>query len=117
MKLRLLIMIALLAFACTAISAQTVTNTVVTPTSPGVFDSNHVTGVLGDSAPGFASGSFASDGIAKTDMYFTPEALFGHSVTISQVAKMTYFTKKPSTHNPDAVDWSMILYTKPYAGD
>src|ERR1041384_8144864 len=90
MKFRLLFMFAVLAFACTAVSAQTVTTTVVTPTSPGVFDSNHVTGVVGDPAPGFATGSFASDGIAKTDMYFTPEALFGHSVTIAQVASMSY---------------------------
>ena len=117
MKLRPVFMVAVLALACTAVSAQTVTTTVVTPTSPGVFDSNHVTGVLGDSAPGFTSGSFASDGVAKTDMYFTPEALFGHSVTISQVAKISYWTRKPTTHTPALVDWSMILYTKPYAGD
>jgi uncharacterized repeat protein (TIGR01451 family) len=110
-------MVALLAFACIAVSAQTVTTTVVTPTSPGVFDSNHVTGVVGDPAPGFAPGSFASDGIAKTDMYFTPESLFGHSVTIAQVESISYWTKKPTTHNPDVTDWSMILYTKPYAGD
>jgi hypothetical protein len=116
MNLRFFVTVAVLAFACTAVSAQTTTNLVVTPSSP-VFDSNHVTGVSGDYAPGFALGSFASDGIAKTDMYFTPQALFGRSVTIGEVAGMSYWTKKPTTHNPDVVDWSLILYTKPYAGD
>jgi uncharacterized repeat protein (TIGR01451 family) len=117
MKFRPFLLIAVLAFACIAVSAQTVTNTVVTPTSPGVFDSNHVTGVIGDSAPGFAGGSLASDGIAKTDMYFTPEALFGRAVTITEVAKISYWTRKPTTHTPEPIDWALILYTKPYAGD
>jgi uncharacterized repeat protein (TIGR01451 family) len=117
MRLRFLVSVALLAFACTAVRAQTVTNLSVTPSSPGVFDSNHVTGVSGDFAPGFASGSFASDGVAKTDMYFTPEALFGHPVTIADVASVSYWTKKSTTHTPDLVDWSYLIYTKPYAGD
>jgi uncharacterized repeat protein (TIGR01451 family) len=106
-----------LALACTAVRAQTVTNLSVTPSSPGVFDSNHVTGVAGDFAPGFPAGSFASDGVAKTDMYFTPESLFGHPVTIADVASVSYWTKKSTTHTPDLVDWSYALYTKPYAGD
>jgi uncharacterized repeat protein (TIGR01451 family) len=117
MRLRFLVSVAVLALAFTAARAQTVTNLTVTPSSSGVFDSNHVTGVSGDSAPGFASGSFASDGVDKTDMYFTPEALFGHPVTIADVASVSYWTKKSTTHNPDIVDWSFLLYTKPYAGD
>ena len=117
MRLRFLISVTMLALACTAARAQTVTNLAITPSSPGVFDSNHVTSVSGDFAPGFASGSFASDGAAKTDMYFTPESLFGHPVTIADVASMSYWTKKSTTHTPDLVDWSFLLYTKPYAGD
>src|ERR1051325_201578 len=116
MRIRFLLGITMLALACTVVRAQTVTNLAVTPSTPGVFDSNHVTGVSGDSAPGFASGSFASDGVGKTDMYFTPESLFGHSVTVADVASVSYWTKKSTTHNPDIVDWSFLLYTKPYAG-
>jgi hypothetical protein len=115
MKFRLILALAVMAASITIVQAQTVTNLVVTPASP-VFDSNHVVGVPADSAPGFPSGSFASDGVAKTDMYFTPESLFGHQVTIGEVAGITYWTKKGSTHTVVACDWFLNIYTKPYAG-
>ena len=47
-----------------ASAAPTTTNLIVTPSSP-VFDANNVTGVVGDSAPGYPFGSFASDGSGK----------------------------------------------------
>ena len=95
--------------------AQTTTNLVVTPASP-VFDGNHVVGVAGDAAPGFPFGSFASDGIAKTDMYFTPESLFGREVLLNEVSSVSYWTKKGSTHTVSATDWYLNIYTKRYAG-
>ncbi len=92
------------------------TTFVITPASP-VFDSNHVAGVMLDGAPGFATGSFKSDGVDKTDMYFTPENLFGHAVTVGDVESVSYWTKKGTTHAVSPTDWSFITYTKPYAGD
>ncbi len=104
------------------IIAAVSTTFVITPTSSGVFGSpsgNHVVGVLLDAAPGFGTGSFQSDGVAKTDMYFSPESpsLFGHSVLISQIESISYYTKKGSTHAVDFADWAGLIYTKPYAGD
>jgi hypothetical protein len=115
MKIKVIIASAILALAVSAVSAQTTTNLVVTPTTP-VFDSNHVVGVTNDSAPGFPFGSFASDGLAKTDMYFPPEVLFGRPVTLGEVAKMTYWTKKGTTHTVAAPDWALIIYTKKHTG-
>lgn len=89
---------------------------VVTPSSP-VFGDNNVTGVALDAAPGYASGSFKSNGIAKTDMYFTPESLFGGlEVTVGDIASVSYWTKKGTTHTVDAADWYLNIYTKRYAG-
>jgi hypothetical protein len=93
------------------------TNFTVTPTSVGVYDSNNTIGVPGDPAPGFPRSSIASNGIGKTDAYFTPESLFGRSVTVGEVASISYWTKKDTTHTVEAPDWSLIIYTKPYAGD
>ncbi len=93
------------------------TNLVVTPASAG-YDSNNVVGVSSDAAPGFASGSVASDGSGKTDWYVTPDAMFGHDVALSDIASMSYWTKKGTVHvNPNEVDWSLVIYTNPYAGD
>ncbi len=92
---------------------------VVLPTTLGVFDSNHVIGVMMDGAPAFGTGSFKSDGVAKTDMYFYPEnpTMFGHSVKISDIESISYWTKKGTTHAVNLVDWAGLIYTKPYAGD
>jgi hypothetical protein len=102
--------------AIAAADAATSTNIVVTPTSP-VFDENNVAGVSFDAAPGFPSGSFASDGAGKTDMQFAPEALFLRPVTLGEIARMSYWTKKGTTHSADPADWYLNIYTKPYAGD
>jgi hypothetical protein len=89
---------------------------IVTPSSP-VFDGNHVTGVCVDAPPGFGSGSFRSDGVAKTDIRFTPEALFGRAVKVGEVARLSYWTKKGTSHVSDPGDWYLTVYTKPFAGD
>ncbi|MCO6451160.1 MAG: hypothetical protein J5I90_10280 [Caldilineales bacterium] len=100
----------------TIASAASMTSIIITPTSP-VFDSNNVTGVSFDGAPGYASGSFASNSVAKTDMYFTPEGLFGHAVNLGEVASMSYWTKIGTTHTINPRDWYLTIYTKPYASD
>ncbi len=93
------------------------TNLTITPYSP-VFDANNVVGVAADPAPGFPGGSFASNGLAKTDIYLTPEALFqGRQITVGQVARMSYWTKTGTTHAVNPADWFMAIYTKPFAGD
>ena len=97
-------------------SAQTTTNLTITPASP-IFDSNNVAGVSFDAAPDYPTGSFASNGVAKTDMYFTPEALFLRPVTLGEVASMSYWTKTGEMHDVDPRDWYIAIYTKPYAGD
>ena len=97
-------------------TSPTTTNLVVQPSSP-IFDENNVTGVAGDFAPGFASGSFASNGIGKTDMQFSPQTFFGRDVTLGEIKSMSYFTKTGATHTVDPRDWYVNIYTKPYAGD
>jgi hypothetical protein len=90
---------------------------VVTPTTP-IFGTggNHVVGVPLDSPPNFEFGSFKSDGLAKTDMYFPPEALFGREVKVGEVASLSYYTKKGLTHNVEPRDWYLVVYTKRYTG-
>lgn len=90
--------------ACATIAnAQTTTNITITPTSQ-VFDANNVSGVILDAAPGFASGSFASNGAGKTDMYFPPEAIFNREVTVGEIASISYWTKTGATHVVDPRD-------------
>jgi hypothetical protein len=112
--MRICLLIAFVALSVAAKGQQT-TNLIVTPSSP-VFDSNHVTGVPNDAAPGFRFGSFASDGTGKTDMYFTPESLFGRSVVLGELASISYWTKKGITHVADPRDWYLNIYTKMYPG-
>jgi hypothetical protein len=51
-------------------------------------------------------------------MYFTPEALFGgREVALGDVAGISYWTKKGTTHVADPGDWFINIYTKPYVGD
>jgi hypothetical protein len=107
---------AMLAFSGANALGATTTNLTVTPASP-VFDGNNTIGVPGDAAPGYASGSIASGGASKSDMYFAPGVLFGRDVTLSEVAKMSYWTKKGTTHVADPRDWFLAIYTKPYVGD
>lgn len=95
--------------------AQTNTTFVVTPLSP-VFSANNIVGVALDSAPGFKHGSFKSDGSGKTDMYFSPETLFGREVKVGEVQSMSYWTKKGLSHAVEPRDWYLVVYTKPYAG-
>ncbi len=126
--MKILFALAVLVFSLVVVSAQTTTNLVVTPAS-AVFDCKNVVGVANDSAPGFPFGSLASTGgpaticatggspTTKTDMYFTPESLFGRQVTLGEVSRMSYWTKIPGVHtNSTPADWALIIYTKSHAG-
>ena len=97
------------------LTVATTTNLVVRPGSPTIA-TNNVVGVAGDAATGYAGGSFASDGSGKTDIYFTPQLLFGRDITLGEIASMSYWTKKGTTHAANAADWYIAIYTKKYAG-
>lgn len=96
-------------------SVGTTINLTIRPSSPEVTASN-VNGVAGDSPTGFATGSFASNGVAKSEIYFTPAELFGRDVVLSEISSISYWTKTGATHAADPRDWYLVLYTKKYAG-
>lgn len=97
----------------TAANAATTTNLVVTPSSPGF----NVNGVPNDAAPGFPFGSIASNGTVKAEIYFTPKALFDRPVALDEIASISYWTKKGTTHVVEPGDWYLAIYTNPYPGD
>lgn len=123
MKTKLILATTLVAIVATlatvlALAASNATF-IVTPASPAFPPGgNQVTGVQLDAAPGYQFGSLAQNGgAAKSEAYFTPESLFGgREVTVGEVASMSYWTKKGSTHTVDPRDWFMVIYTKRYAG-
>lgn len=95
------------------------TTLVITPSTPFIFDQNNVVGVSEDSPTGFAHGSFKSNGVAKTDMYFLPDSLFpnrANGVSIGEIVSISYSTKKGTTHAVDPIDWAFLIYTVPFVG-
>lgn len=112
---------ALALLATIAMQAQTTkTLVVLPPPTPPAPATSTILGVANDSAPGFSFGSFRANATAagqKSEMYFAPQDLFGRDVALGEIARMSYWTKTGSTHAIDPRDWSLIIYTKPYAGD
>ncbi|MFC1780805.1 hypothetical protein ACFLZ8_00895, partial [Planctomycetota bacterium] len=50
-------------------------------------------------------------------IYINPLELFGRdNVTIGELAYLSYYTKKDSTHTSSASDWFFQIYSKPYIG-
>jgi hypothetical protein len=88
----------------------------VTPTSPVNTTPSGLVGVADDGAPGFEGGSFAASGTPKAELYFTPSGLFGHEITVGDIARMSFFTKKGTTYAVDPIDWYLTLYTEMYPG-
>ncbi|MBA4181522.1 MAG: hypothetical protein C0506_13110, partial [Anaerolinea sp.] len=99
---------------------STTTNLVARPAAEGGA-LNNLLGVAADAAPGFSSGSFAANATGagtKSEIYFTPESLFGgREVALGDVASMSYWTKTGALHTVDPRDWFLAMYTKPYGGD
>lgn len=109
--------LALVAVVVMSPAASAQTTFVVTPTSPG-WGAASVNGVPLDHAPGYKHGSLKSNGVAKSDWYVTPEALFGgREIKISDVAALSFLTKKGTDHVVDPADWYLNIYTKPFPGD
>jgi hypothetical protein len=92
----------------------------MTPTLP--YTLANVAGVADDGAPGFEGGSIRAaigTATAKGELYFAPARLFGREITLGEIARMSYFTKKPTLHAgvPFGVhDGYLAIYTRPYAG-
>ena len=103
-----LLALVVLVLATTVTFASSIT---LYPTSPEVASSSTV-GAPGNSAPGFGTGSVANNGsTTKSEIYIPVGDLFTGSVTIRDVASISYWTNKPgSAGDPD---WSFYIYTNP----
>jgi len=109
--------LAVSAFLTAGATAATTTNITVLPTTPGVSTAT-VTPVMADAAPGFSYGSLANNGGAtKSEIYLPPTALFSRGITIGEIASISYWTKNGVAQTGSAVDWALVIYTQPYAGD
>jgi hypothetical protein len=104
-----------------AFAAPTTTNLTVLPAmlpATGVAVSTAtITPVAMDAAPGFAYGSFAHNGgAAKSEIYLTPQSLFGRDIKIGDIVSISYWTKGVA-QTGSQLDWALAIYTKPYSGD
>jgi len=88
-----------------------------TPTGAFFWEGTPAIGVDGDFAAGFDPGAIQAPS-AYSKYGFDPEAIFGREVLTGELYKISYFTKKGTTHvAPDPVgDWFMQFYTDPYDG-
>ena len=77
-------------------------------------DETQPRGVLNDSAPGFGSSSWESPATGKSNVYITPNQLFGSSITINDLTDISFYTKRL---NSDINDWFLVIYTTPAPGD
>lgn len=116
MKNKMTKLAATLLFALTtSVSAMagTTYNHDIAPDSPA----GEGTDALGvnDPAPGWSPGSFQAPG-AYAKYYFTGDGLFGYDVEIGDLARVSYLTKKDTTHTAEAPDWFFQMYTQPYDG-
>jgi hypothetical protein len=70
------------------------------------------------SAPGFGTGSWQASATLngeKSELYLPPSLLFGHSVTISDIASISYWTDNPVADS--STDWGLLIYTVAQPGD
>ena len=74
-------------------------------------------GAPGTSAPGFGPSAWQASALgasSKAEVYLTPAQLFGHPVTVADIASISWWTNKTS----GAADWYAQIYTVPQgAGD
>ena len=74
-------------------------------------------GIFGDyPSTEWATGSWKANGVSYSKIYMTPSQLFGRDVAIGELAYISYYTKKDTTHTDSAPDWFFQMYTKPYTG-
>ena len=82
----------------------------------GLWDGTPALGLDSDYAAGFAPGALQSNITAgDPDKYtkygFAPSAIFGREVFVGELFRVTYHTKKGTTHVADAGDWFCQFYT------
>ncbi|XXJ19333.1 PEP-CTERM sorting domain-containing protein [Desulfovibrio caledoniensis] len=80
---------------------------------------DQATGVLGVNGdyplPQVSGSSWAADNSAyKAEWGIDAATIFGRSVTLADVAGMSYWTKKSTTHVESAPDWYFHFYTTPF---
>ena len=105
MMKKLLFLVMVSALVAPAMAAETYYH-MLTPDDvvPGVvYGSN-------DPAPGFESGSWQANGSSKFSLYLTPQYLFGKSVQVQDIARISWYTKKDEASN---YDWYLSVYTAP----
>jgi hypothetical protein len=98
--------------ACAFAPAVFAGSITLTPTSndgsAGSVVANTTTG-----APGFGSSSFMYVNNAavdpKAELYVSAAALFGHAITVGDIASVSYWTDKSGAS--DTVDWGFYIYT------
>jgi hypothetical protein len=105
------ILIAAVAAMASGVQAASTTVTLL----PGA--AVNTSGNAGTSAPGFGTGSWQAPGAgAKQEAYVPVGALFSGSVTIDDIASISYWTNKGTTAAD--VDWTFLIYTaKTGSGD
>ena len=78
---------------------------------------NAASNVIGNTvtaAPGFGAGSWQANTTTagdKSELYIDATALFGKSITIGDIASVSYWTNTPGTES--AGDWTFYMYTAP----
>ena len=77
------------------------------------WEGTKAVGVVSDNAPNWEPGCFQAPG-AYTRYCFAPQQLFERNVTIGELAGITYWTKKGTTHIEEPGDWFFQIYTSPY---
>lgn len=106
---------AMLTMTCLLASQAMASTITVTPDYSGLSPAD-VVGAAGDyPQPQWAGGSWQSGGNSKSQAYFTPSQIFGReNVRLGEIASMSYWTKKDTTHVENAGDWYLQIYTKPF---
>lgn len=98
--------VGLIAASCFMAPALYAGDITLYPTSAGVVSA---AGNTSTGAPGFGTSSFQENGNAKGELYISPLALFGHAVTVNDIASISYWTNKPGASTD--VDWGFYIYT------
>jgi hypothetical protein len=80
--------------------------------------SGAVADVPSDGAPGYEIGSIRATGTAKAELYFRPSDLFpSHpTVTLGDIARISFWTKKGASLVVDENSWYLNIYTAKYSG-
>ena len=101
-------LISTLAAGCLAVMTTLASaNTVILV--PGDVPDEQTPRIAGDApTPQFGSDSWQNSTTGKVNVYVTPQQLFGHGITINDIASISYYTKAPSGHE----NWYLNIYTQ-----